>query len=136
MGERWAGPAWATTPVPATDGTVLFLDCSKDGTIVESAQLDTQPFYVLGRNQLVVDLPTEHPSCSRQVRAHSHCSACSPTRYMLSFTPPRHCAARRFNSACHGRSSSAHKALGFPRTRNAMSPITTFIYRQPSCGVR
>jgi hypothetical protein len=70
MGERWAGPAWATTPPLATDGTALFLECSKDGAVVECARVDTQPLFVLGRNQLVVDLPTDHPSCSRQVPPH------------------------------------------------------------------
>ena len=66
---RWTPPSWAA--VPSQQG-VLFLDVAKEGQIVETFCVDKQSHYILGRNGAVVDIPIDHPSCSRQHAAIVH----------------------------------------------------------------
>lgn len=66
---RWVPPSWATAP---SQQGILFLDVAKEGQVVESFCVDKQSHYILGRNGAIVDIPIDHPSCSRQHAALVH----------------------------------------------------------------
>ncbi|KAI5307901.1 hypothetical protein KEM55_007098 [Ascosphaera atra] len=60
---KYHEPPEARKP-PSKDDWRLYVFKGQD--LLETLQLGTQSCWLVGREQLVVDLPTEHPSCSKQ----------------------------------------------------------------------
>eukprot|EP01060_Flectonema_neradi_P011139 TRINITY_DN18200_c0_g1_i1.p1 TRINITY_DN18200_c0_g1~~TRINITY_DN18200_c0_g1_i1.p1 ORF type:complete len:282 (+),score=44.03 TRINITY_DN18200_c0_g1_i1:48-848(+) len=58
--EWFVCPDWVGSPTPGTH-----LEVRKGGVAIERIPIDGHPYYMLGRNEEVVDIPMDHASLSR-----------------------------------------------------------------------